>query len=69
MIIIGLQHCNDESGLTFAGNMINEVWKTCSKIIIYTSSLESSRQLMKELASTLLDKIAKTTAQNKVTVQ
>ena len=66
--IIGLWHCDDESGLSVAGNLLSKVWKTSSEIMVYTSSLESSRQSIKELVSTLLDNIAKIAKESKVTL-
>lgn len=66
--IIGLWHCNDESGINIAGNLLSKVWKTSREILVYTSSLESSKQSMNELVSTLLDNITKITKESKVLI-
>ncbi len=66
IIIIGLQNCNDDCSLTFAGSLFNEVWKTCSVIMVYTSSQELATRSVNEVISTLLDNIAKTTKESKV---
>lgn len=67
LISVGLQHLHHENVLTIAEDLLIEVWKTCSKIVAYTSSLESFRQSMVELVSILLDTIAKIASENKVT--
>lgn len=67
-IFLGIEHCNDESGLTSAGNLFNKVWKSCSEIMNYTNSLHSCKQFMEELVSTLLDKISKNIFENKVCI-